>query len=604
MVVFAAPARAQGCNGYVCQGDVNTACTSDAQCLNGSGPCVPEGLNGTCAQDLPMACNTDNDCYTKNCKGAATYTPCETLEDCAGEFVCTTGGATCEPSKTGACRGAFISAGTCVSRVCTNPGAPPIGRCRSNDDCDVYEQNGPCIQTNVGPCEADLTTFSGPCLGLEPPPCAQGACPEPNAPPTCTEGGFEVTFVGYTPAPPSLSGGATYTYKICSPPAGTCVSTVRPGESCLHNSFCQTQGPNSDPSAYCTRPCAADVFRELSHFDVDFPSYNTCIGAPGDPTQPVTVMGTCSCTGGVGCSVDAAVVIGDGSCFESCSTVAKCDNTNLPVGGCITMTLDIFGETNVLGVGNAVVVDKESTTCTLSCMPGPVCKPAEDCTNGIDDECDGFVDCEDSDCFAHPDCQTNAGACLTRTLGFWGTHPWITNNYAPVTICGHPVGCSGPDNGESNPSCLAGSCDSIMEGLGSNGGELKGNAAYVSMLKQLTAAKLNLSATAALIDGGECSGFSYDDPKGEAKSIAAWISACETLCGSSQSKISGSGCIEALDAFNNSEDLGWASPPAPFDRPPVDDHGNISGADPSNFTAAHSNKVVIGKKVPGGTNCE
>ena len=57
----------------------------------------------------------------------------------------------------------------------------------------------------------------------------------------------------------------------------------------------------------------------------------------------------------------------------------------------------------------------------------------------------------------------------------------------------------------------------------------------------------------------------------------------------------------------NSEDILGGQTPSPFDRPPVDDHFNISGADPSYFTAAQGKKtppgkLVIGKNV-GGNNC-
>jgi hypothetical protein len=191
--------------------------------------------------------------------------------------------------------------------------------------------------------------------------------------------------------------------------------------------------------------------------------------------------------------------------------------------------------------------------------------------------------------------------CLTRTLGFWGTHPWITNDYDPVTICGNTLGCSGADDGKSNPSCKAGSCDSIMEGLGSIPSELPSNQPYVAMVKQLTAAKLNLNATAALF-GTACSSFRFQN-----MTIAEWIAACEDLCAADKSTISNSGCIEALNAFNNSQDTGFDVTPSPFDRPPVDDKGNISGADPSQFTAAQGNKNppgkwVIGKKV-GNNDC-
>lgn len=91
----------------------------------------------------------------------------------------------------------------------------------------------------------------------------------------------------------------------------------------------------------------------------------------------------------------------------------------------------------------------------------------------------------------------------------------------------------------SNPSCGTGQCTDIMEGLGSIGKALKGNAVYVSMVKQLTAAKLNLNATAALFSGASCSDFKFSD-----KSISQWISSCESLCGADQATISSSGCIE------------------------------------------------------------
>lgn len=65
------------------------------------------------------------------------------------------------------------------------------------------------------------------------------------------------------------------------------------------------------------------------------------------------------------------------------------------------------------------------------------------------------------------------------------------------------------------------------------------------------------------------------------KSIQQWINYCEGLCTKSKAMISNSGCIEALDAFNRSEDGSLDVTPPPFDRPSVDDSGNVSGADPS-----------------------
>ncbi len=46
--------------------------------------------------------------------------------------------------------------------------------------------------------------------------------------------------------------------------------------------------------------------------------------------------------------------------------------------------------------------DDPDCSCDLSCV-----QPTEtSCANGIDDDCDGLVDCADPDCFTNPDCTT------------------------------------------------------------------------------------------------------------------------------------------------------------------------------------------------------
>jgi len=394
---------------------------------------------------------------------------------------------------------------------------------------------------------------------------------------TCSDAGFAVSLKSYSPAYASTEGMATYVYEICSPPAGTCSSTVRPGEPCLDNNFCKTKGQASDPAAFCNRECSTSSFRGLSHFDATFPN----LGTSACLTANTSVTGSCSAVDKNNDGVFPTVggfVLGDGSCFSggtSESFVAKCDGTAIEPGDCVEMTLNIAGETTGLGLGAAVVVDKEATACTSSCLAGPSCEKCDD--------------------------PPGDNHCLTRTIGFWGTHPWITNNFAtkasPVTACGKPLYCDGPDDGESNPSCPAGRCDSVMEGLGSNPGqELSGNQAYVVMIKQLTAAKLNLAATRAVAPAGGniCTEWTYDG-----KTIAEWVTQCEGLCSASKGTISGSGCIEALDAFNNSQDSGFDQTPPLFEQPGLDDHGAVSGADSRQFTLAQGKRTPPGKLVIG-----
>jgi hypothetical protein len=107
----------------------------------------------------------------------------------------------------------------------------------------------------------------------------------------------------------------------------------------------------------------------------------------------------------------------------------------------------------------------------------------------------------------------------------------------------------------------------------SPGRESKTNRAYAQLVRQLTAAKLNLAATVA--NAGFCVG-----------DIDTTIDQCEALCGADQRTISASGCIEQLAGFNESQDT-FAFTPAPFDSP--------GPADPTECRAANGNGTVVGK---------
>jgi hypothetical protein len=205
--------------------------------------------------------------------------------------------------------------------------------------------------------------------------------------------------------------------------------------------------------------------------------------------------------------------------------VAKCDVSggDLDPGECVEITLEIAGEQPTLGAGVAYTVTKAGPECTCDAIQGPSCEPCGG--NGDGDE------------------------CLTRTLGFYGTHPHIAAQFLPITVCG-----------VDQTTTDAGVCGT-SEALCTNAKDRKGNETSLSLVAQLTAAKLNLAATDQLTDGA-CGDWEYDG-----KTIEEWIDSCElTFCGASKQQISRSGCIEALDDFNNSLDV-LADTPAPFDRP-------------------------------------
>jgi len=303
-----------------------------------------------------------------------------------------------------------------------------------------------------------------------------------------------------------------------------------------------------------TTDCPFSPFRDLSHFDIVFPEIGNSPCVPAN----TEITGTCS-TG--------SFVLGDGSCFDggsSNSFIAKCDNTNLPNEQCMTMTVTFA--TTQIGVGPAIVVDKAATNCVSSCIVGPSC-----------DDCD----VPPNDC----------PPCITRNVCFWSTHPWITNKFAPVTVCGIKVGCKDYGDGKSKPSCGTGKCYDIMEALGSSGKEYPENPAYVELVKQLTAAKLNLKASDCLFKMGACEGYKSHD----GKSIEELVLFCENLCDEDPYTIVQSGCLPDLKAFNESKDTGFKKTPRPFNCPSKDDYGHKTPNDKKAVLKAQRDGIVIGK---------
>ncbi len=278
--------------------------------------------------------------------------------------------------------------------------------------------------------------------------------------------------------------------------------------------------------------CPSD--KSLSHIDIVLGDLSACLTQGNQITFEKHAD-----SAGNGADLDCVVEDGDPSCPADEGLVAKCDvgGNDLAPGDCVQMKLTIAGETAQLGVGAIQVQSKAGPDCALNCFLGPSCDP-----------CDG---------------EPPTDECLTRTPGFWGTHPHITDQFLPVTVCGEELDVTD-----------AGSCDSATEAMCvSPGRESKRNRAYAQLVRQLTAAKLNLNATAA--NGGFCGG-----------DIFARIAECENLyCDENQKTISGSGCIEDLAGFNESLDS-FAVTPSPFDSP--------GPADPTQCRAANGNGVVIG----------
>ncbi len=348
-------------------------------------------------------------------------------------------------------------------------------------------------------------------LALSAPPVGAQACSCDTVPETiCSAQGFGITLLGFYVD--QEAGTSSWDYEVCN---------------------------DKGMMGVCVPP------QDLRHVDIDLPALGSCL------TNEQDIM-LAQVGGFANATLDCGVSEKDPSCgiegTPGTDFVAKCDvdGGNLDAGECVTMRLSIAGELPTLGYGAAMTVTKAGQQCADDCILGPSCEP---CGEPPEDE------------------------CLTRTPGFWGTHPHITDNFLPVTVCDEVLNVT-----------TAGTCDSATEAMCvSPGRESRTNRAYAQLVRQLTAAKLNLAATAA--NGGSC------EPAG----IDTIIFGCERdFCGANQKQISGSGCIEALDAFNNSQD-GIDLTPSPFDSP--------GPADPTQCRLAKGNGFVIGKDIQGGGQC-
>jgi cysteine-rich repeat protein len=237
------------------------------------------------------------------------------------------------------------------------------------------------------------------------------------------------------------------------------------------------------------------------------PATTVCNPGSGDICDPDE-----SCTGvaGEACPEDrvapATTVCNPGSgdiCDpdESCTGVAgeACTPTDTIAPAttiCRTGSGDICDpDESCTGVANEACPDDVVQPVTTICRQGTneVCDPDESCTGEPGATCpdDVVLPCEE---------------CLTRTGGYWGTHPWATIEFLPVTSCGLEVNnVLAYINGDKVDTLAYGSA---IEDICFGGNDSKG-AGYspqqTQLIRQCTVAAINMAATSYY--EGSCDGY-------------------------------------------------------------------------------------------------
>ena len=127
--------------------------------------------------------------------------------------------------------------------------------------------------------------------------------------------------------------------------------------------------------------------------------------------------------------------------------------------------------------------------------------------------------------------------CLTRTPGFWATHPDVTDNYLEIGVCGTTIS-----------NVVAGNGNSAIEAMCSVGKDSKIQGPQLTQLiRQCTAARLNVAASLSL--EGNCD----SDYPGIDELIDGCCGSASVCTGDTVEGLSVNECIYRLDMFNNTE---------------------------------------------------
>jgi len=378
------------CGNYTCagggeDGDVcATSCSDDSTCVatahcEGSA-CVPDTIGGE-------PCTEDNECATGHCQNG---------------FCCDSGDCCQQPSD---CPASYRAAAAC-DKVATCQGTRTDAQC-NNSVCAssaVIEDDSACLATTQAlDCSPSLPRFCTGTADQVAPACASG-CGADNE---CLDG----YHCDGTCKPDVEPGGGCDEDGDCA--AGVCADGVCCNDACLGGCrACDVAGSlgtcvdvpvGQDPDGECGGVACTGYY-------FGFDAAKTCF-----LRAPVSAE-TTACGPGAACQsadiVCEAAAKGDVSstCHPTCQVPTANTCTGTTPGACTNIT----GGPQTCGVGAcAVTVDSCEGGVPKTCTPG---QPTAEVCDGIDNDCDGETDGEDTDLVLAP-CENQNGVCVGARHG-------------------------------------------------------------------------------------------------------------------------------------------------------------------------------------------
>lgn len=321
-----------------------------------------------------------------------------------------------------------------------------------------------------------------------------------------------------------------------------CTSLLNTNESLGDKGTVLCECAGSTPLGSAVDVSAFDIAQIQCVGTTGFTVQKTCVpvtGASGSFTSTVTVTNTG--TNSITCSTPT-----DQWVSGTCGTSPTC-----PIAGGNPVTMSSF----VSLVSTGTLSGITSTACNEACV---TCTPSGvTCTGAGAGNCPTVsglnVACVSGACQYTPATAAEAtcpvGFCFTRTPGYWGTHPDVTQSLLPQTVCGQLL--------TTTTAALLGSATENLCESGQDAKTGKGNSFYTSpqqlqLIRQCTAAALNLAASGK--DGGISAGLLACE--GADPGITTTFNNCcvgpTSTCdsGKSGSAIGASNCIDLLGAFN------------------------------------------------------